>query len=119
VLRIEKNVSVPAGFFDVPAGYEVVTFEQLYPELFGAGSSGAPPQLPCPSLDEYDLDEYDEDAYLEEDVYIEDDIYIDEDGTVEEDIYIEEDVEESDGDSDELQDQVKGLFEGLKKTLGN
>jgi len=122
VLKIEKNVSVPSGFFDVPAGYDVVSFEQLYPELASMKGSGSMPQLPCPSLEEYDLDEsYDEDAYMEEDVYIEEDIYVDEDGTVEEDIYIEEDVEveESEEDSEALQDQVKGLFEGLKKTLGN
>ena len=95
VLRIEKNVSVPSGFFDVPAGYEVVTFEQLYPELFGAKSPGTTPQLPCPSLDEYDLD----DGY-DEDVYIEDDIYVDEDGIVEEDIYIEEEVEVEESEED-------------------
>lgn len=105
VLRIQKNVSVPAGFFDVPAGYKIVTLEQLYPELAGARASGSMPQLPCPSLDEYE--DYDED-----------------DGSAGEEYYeegpVEEDAADGEGDAgeDSVQDAVKGLFDGLRKGLG-
>ena len=54
ILRIERNVSVPAGFFNVPAGYKIIKAEELYPGMAGAGASGSVMQMPCPSLDDYD-----------------------------------------------------------------
>jgi len=60
VLRIERNASVPAGFFNVPSGYKIIKPEELYPGMATAGGAGSPMQLPCPSLDEYD--DYDDEG---------------------------------------------------------
>jgi hypothetical protein len=109
VLQIQKNVSVPAGFFDVPAGYKIVTLEQLYPELAGARTSGSMPQLPCPSLDEYE--DYDDDAGSAGEEYYEE-------GQVEEEAVNGGGAGEGDPGEDSVKDTVKGLFDGLRKGLG-
>ena len=109
VLRIEKDVSVPAGFFDVPAGYKIVTLEQLYPELAGKQGSGSMPQLPCPSFDEYD--DYDDDKGYGGDEYYEE-------GPVEEAPEDMEGTGEDDTVEESVKDTVEGLFNGLKKGLG-
>jgi hypothetical protein len=111
VLRIEKNASIPAGFFDVPAGYKIVTLEDLYPGLAaaGEGGSGSMPQLPCPSLDEYD--DYDDDgAYGGEEYYEEDPA-----GEAPEDV---DGTDENGTVEGGVEDTLKGLFNGLKKGLG-
>lgn len=121
VLRIER-VSVDAAFFMIPAGFEVVTFDQMHPGLTGAGGSGSMPQLPCPSLDEYDELDFDEedaeDGYLEEEEPYGEAGY--EGAPPRHSEGLDDTAREAldEAAKDTVKDTVKGLFNGLKKGFG-
>lgn len=95
VVRIEQNATVPPGGFEVPAGYTVVSMQELLSgAMMGGAVGGGAAEMP-----EEASDDVSEDELIEE----------------EEDVGEEEQPEEEEG----VAEQMKGLFNELKKGFGN
>lgn len=92
VVRIERDVVVPPGGFEIPAGYTVISMQ----EMFSGALIGGPPGPGTVQADEQTF------------------------GIEERDDPEEEAAATQEGAEDEsLTDQVKGLFQGLQKGFGN
>lgn len=106
VLRIEKDVAVPPGGFDVPSDYKIVNY-QAYQQMMSGMNSGS-----------FDMGNEDENSYSDEEDY--DDENYDEEEIDEEDAEgqafeeeLEEDAEKEAGDV--VKDKLKGFMNKFKK----
>lgn len=94
VVRIEQNATVPPGGFEVPAGYTVVSMQELLSgAMMGGAVGGGAAEMP-----EEANDDVSEDEPTEEEEYVG-----------------EEEQQEEEG----VAGQMKGLFNELKKGFGN
>ena len=94
VVRIETDATVPAGGFDIPPGYAVISMQEMLSGAMMGGAYGSG----ADSMDGEEDEEMLEEQYMEEEDYV-----------------MEDEPEEEAG----VTEKMKGMFNELKKGLGN